>query len=81
MAAKHRTRQHEALQRALLTLRQRRRLKQDELAELLGKPQSYISKYESGERKLDLPELDNICRAMNVSLETLIRQYRAGLRS
>jgi transcriptional regulator with XRE-family HTH domain len=48
MAARHRTPRHEALQRVLLVLRQERGLKQSKLAELLGKPQSYVSKYETG---------------------------------
>jgi hypothetical protein len=31
------------------------------------------------ERKLDLPELDDICRAMKISLETLVRRYKGEL--
>jgi transcriptional regulator with XRE-family HTH domain len=79
MAARHRTRQHRALQRVLRTLREEKGLKQVELAETLGKPQSYVSKFESGERKLEVPELDRICEALNISLETLIRRYKKEL--
>ena len=50
------------------------------LAQLLGRPQSYISKVESGERRVDLPELDEICRALGTSLETLVRRYKHELR-
>jgi transcriptional regulator with XRE-family HTH domain len=42
-------------------MRLERRLTQAELSSHLGKPQSYVSKYESGERKLDLLELEQIC--------------------
>ena len=70
MAGRHRTRQHRALQRVLQATRRERGLTQVELARLLGRPQSYVSKYESGERKLDLPELDEICQALRVGLET-----------
>lgn len=79
MAARHRTRQHRALQLVLRTLREEKGLKQVELADILGKPQSYVSKFEAGERKLELPELDRICEALNVSLETLIRRYKKEL--
>lgn len=30
---------------------------------MLGKPQSYVNKYESGERRLDLPEVEEVCQA------------------
>lgn len=38
-------------------------LTQSELAGMLGKPQSYVNKYESGERRLDLPEVEEVCQA------------------
>lgn len=43
-------------------------LTQNELASLLGKPQSYVSKYESGERKLDYLEVREICRFCHISI-------------
>ena len=43
-------------------------LTQQELSNLLGKPQSYVSKYENGERKLDYIEVLGICRALKVSV-------------
>ncbi len=79
MALRHRTRQHRALQRALRSLRQARGVTQVGLAELLGRPQSYVSKVESGERKVDLPELDQICIALDSRLEALVRLYRREL--
>lgn len=76
MAGRHRTRQHRALQRVLHVIRQEKGLTQVNLAQRLGRPQSYVSKYESGERKLDLPELEKICGVLGVGLETLVRRYR-----
>jgi transcriptional regulator with XRE-family HTH domain len=53
-------------------LRQIRReagLGQVELARRLGKPQSFVSKYESGERRLDPLDLQEVCEAVGISLE------------
>lgn len=43
-------------------------LTQADLARRLNKPQSYISKYESGERRLDIIELEEVCIAVGNSL-------------
>lgn len=40
----------------MLAARKSAGLTQMELAQLLGKPQSYVSKYERGERRLDVLE-------------------------
>jgi transcriptional regulator with XRE-family HTH domain len=79
MAARHRTRQHRALQQALHAMRSEKGLTQLELASRLGKPQSYVSKYESGERKLELPELEAICSELGAGLEALVRRYKREL--
>ena len=44
-----------------------------ELAEKLQRPQSYVSKYESGERRLDLIEISEICKECNASLSEFVR--------
>jgi transcriptional regulator with XRE-family HTH domain len=38
------------------------------VATRLGAPQSYVSKYESGERKLDLAEAHGVCAALGTTL-------------
>jgi transcriptional regulator with XRE-family HTH domain len=45
-----------AIVKALVEARQKAGIRQTELAEKLGKPQSFISKYEHGERILDVAE-------------------------
>lgn len=49
-------------------------LRQEDLAHQLGKPQSFVSRYESGERRLDVLELRQICKVLNVSLLAFVRQ-------
>ncbi|WP_219861513.1 helix-turn-helix domain-containing protein [Vreelandella piezotolerans] len=56
------------LQEALKQLRLDAQLTQIELAQRLGKPQSYVSKYESGERRLDVIEIREICIVAGESL-------------
>lgn len=52
----------------LKTLRTKSELTQKDVAVLLHKPQSYVSKYESGERRLDILELKQICKAIGTNL-------------
>lgn len=53
-------------------------LRQIDLAERLKQPQSYISKYEAGERSLTLIELQSICSAMGVPLLLIVKQFEEG---
>lgn len=50
-------------------------MRQADLAERLGQSQSFVSKYESGERRLDLLELRQICEAVGISLSEFIRKF------
>lgn len=61
--------------RLLRQLRLEAGLRQSELAARLHRPQSFISKYEVGERRLDLPELREICVAIGVPLSRVVRDF------
>ena len=50
------------------------KLSQAQLAERLGRPQSFVSKYESGERRLDVIEFIVICQAIGVAPEKLVKK-------
>jgi len=56
-------------------------LKQSELADLLGVPQQFVSKYEIGERRLDVGEVLEICTVLGLSFVELaiaLTRYQAG---
>jgi len=68
--------QEYALFRELLReMRLRNGLTQTALAQTLGVPQSFVSKYESGERRLDFIETMRVCEAMGIPFD----QLTAGL--
>lgn len=58
----------------LRRLRTGQGLTQVEIAERLDKPQSFVSKYESGERRLDVAESRAIAQAMGTTLEAVAAQ-------
>lgn len=45
---------------------------QQQLSEALDRPQSFVSKYENGERRLDLIETIELCKALNADPHELI---------
>jgi transcriptional regulator with XRE-family HTH domain len=65
----------QALTSLLRQVRRESGLTQVDLAERIGEPQSFVSKYESGERRLDLVELEQVCSAMGMSLSEFVRRY------
>ena len=52
---------------------------QADLAKSLGLPQSYVSKYDSGERRLDFVETVLVCEALGMSIEVFGAAYSARL--
>lgn len=53
---------------ALKKARKERGITQAQLAEALGRPQSFIAKIESGERRLDVVEFVHLARLMGLEL-------------
>lgn len=50
---------------------------QVQVATKLGKPQSYVSKYESGDRRLDVTEFVQIADILSLDISGFLDQYRA----
>ena len=68
------------LQRMLREARLAAGLHQSELAERIGADQSYVSRYERGERRLDLIELGAICQACGLRLAAFVDEFERAPR-
>ncbi|WP_161810182.1 helix-turn-helix domain-containing protein [Steroidobacter agaridevorans] len=71
---------HVRLLELLLAAREKAGLTQQQLADRLGKPQSFISKYEGGERRIDVIEFIAIADALDIDASRAIRDVRAKYR-
>ena len=69
------SRRNDALLALLRQVREEAGLYQAEVAARLSKPQSFISKCERGERRLDLVELESVCEAIGISLQDFVKRY------
>ena len=67
------TEEYELLLRRLVSARGEARMTQHELASRISRPQSFVSKYERGERRLDVLEFVKICRVLNIDPCGIIR--------
>jgi len=64
------------LQEILIEKRNAAGLTQVALAKLLRRPQSFVSKYETGERRLDVIELIEVAEALGADPAAIIRTLR-----
>ena len=67
------TQQHQRLCELLIEARKKADLTQVEVAERLGKPQSFVAKYEGGERRLDVIEYVAVAKAIGIDPASLLR--------
>jgi transcriptional regulator with XRE-family HTH domain len=68
-----RAREYVLLRKFLVQARIDAHLSQQGLAKKLGKPQSFVAKYESGKRKVDVVEFINICDALGLKASREIK--------
>jgi transcriptional regulator with XRE-family HTH domain len=61
-----------AFLKAIKRLRIANNISQIELSKIIDMPQSFVSKYETGERRLDLMEVRFICKKLNMNLKRFI---------
>jgi transcriptional regulator with XRE-family HTH domain len=75
------TEEYETVLQQLIIARKKAAITQHELALKLAKPQSFVSKYERRERRLDVVELVLIARALEFDPCLIIRGIEARLSS
>ena len=59
---------------AIKDIRTKRNLTQEQLADKIGKTQANVSRYENGERKLDLETAAKIAKALGCTVDDLVRE-------
>lgn len=69
---------HVRLRERLVAARHSRGMSQEQLANALERPQSFISKYENGERRLDFVEVLEIADVLRLDACDLMQQVLAG---
>lgn len=74
------THHYQIFRSLLVSAREKSGLTQVQIATKLGKPQSYISKYERGERRLDFSEFIELADILGVDVVEFIEDYRAKIR-
>lgn len=58
----------------LIEARKAAGLNQTQLGKAVGRSQSFVSNYERAQRRLDLPDLILVCRAMEIDPVELLRK-------
>ena len=70
---------HIKLRQLLRDLREKRGLTQADVAARLDKPQSFVAKYEGGERRLSAIEFIDVVRALDLEPIAALRQLLKAL--
>ena len=68
------TKPYQAFIAVMVLARKEADMTQHELARRIKKPQSFVSKYERFERRLDVPEFIHIARALGLDPAKLLRR-------
>lgn len=76
-----RTPEHKTLIALLVAAREKAGLTQQQLASQLRRPQSYVAKYEGGERRLDVVEFIELARALDLEVGKAVREVAASYKA
>jgi len=73
------SRNYKLFLRLVVDLRKEAGITQEQLAKRLGETQSFVSKCERGERRIDIVELAAFCKALRISLPTFVAKFSTAL--
>jgi transcriptional regulator with XRE-family HTH domain len=72
--------QYQLFLQHFLAARKTKKLSQEFVANKLHKPQSYLSKCQTGERRIDVIELYNYCQAVGISFSDFAKELENDLK-
>jgi transcriptional regulator with XRE-family HTH domain len=72
------TKDYERFRQILIQARKAAGITQAELSTKLSRPQSFVSKYERGERRLDVIELLEVARALGADPHSILDSIKDG---
>jgi ribosome-binding protein aMBF1 (putative translation factor) len=80
MAKSLHTPEYEHFRALLVAAREKAGLTQAEVSAKLRRPQSFVAKYEGGERRLDVVEFVQVCAALGIETHAILHamQKRSG---
>ncbi|MEA5622575.1 helix-turn-helix transcriptional regulator [Nostoc sp. UHCC 0251] len=70
---------YEIFRRCMIAARKEAKLTQDTLAKSLKKPQSFVAKYETGERRLDVIEFLLVTRVIGVDPCDILKKVEQAI--
>jgi transcriptional regulator with XRE-family HTH domain len=71
------SKRYQRFRELLVEARKAKSLSQAALADQLGAVQTFVSKYERGERRLDVIEFIDVAEALGIDPHKVVRQLRA----
>ena len=71
------TPEYEYFRALLVTAREKANLTQSEISTRLFRPQSFVAKYEGGERRLDVLEFVKVCKALGVDPHAVLTELQS----
>lgn len=77
MAKSLHTPEYEYFRSLLVVAREKSGLTQADISSKLNRPQSFVAKYEGGERRLDVIEFLQVCNALGVDPRSILSKLQA----
>lgn len=68
--------QYQIFREMVVQARKESKLTQVQVAKMLGKPQSYVSKVELGERRLDFTEFVDFANVIGIDIIKFVKAYQ-----